>query len=441
MRGTLRYPELGEFIVLGITIGHDAMKTGRTETLPHPMKVLVHDYAGHPYAVQLSRALARRGVEVLHVYSSSNPMPQGTLGRKECDPQWFQVKPISVGETIQKAQFVKRRAQEIAHARKVGDVIREFRPDVLISGSAPLDTQNELWKVCQAVNTAPIFWLQDLTGIATELVLKHKLPVIGKPIGKYYTRMEERLLRESAAVVAISADFVPVLADAGVDPGRVHVIENWGPIDEVPVRPKVNPWSTRLGLDQTFNFIYSGTLGMKHDPSILLRLAQAFDSNEEVRVVVITEGIGRRWLEKEKAALGLDRLLLLDFQPFCDVPDVMGSADVLTAILEPSAGVFSVPSKVLAYLCAGRPLLLAVPRENLAAKTVEGIKAGLVSNPSDGDAFLANAKLLLVDPAMREQLGRNARKHAEETYDIDAIAGVFHGVFTSCLASGIAPQG
>ncbi len=400
------------------------------------MRILVHDYAGHPYAVQLSRALARRGHEVLHVYSSSNPMPQGSLAKTESDPATFQPCPISIGEKIQKAQFVKRRSQEIAHARKVGEVMCEFKPDLILSGSTPLDTQNHLWKVAKQCGAATAFWLQDLSGVATEAVLRDKLPVVGRPIGRYYIQMEERLLRDSSAVVAISADFVPVLTSCGVPRERIHVIENWGPIDEVPVRPKFNPWSQAMGLDQTFNFIYSGTLGMKHDPQILLRLAQAMDGRPAVRVVVITEGIGRRWLEREKAALGLERLLLLDFQPFASVPDVMGAADVLTAILEPSAGIFSVPSKVLSYLCSGRPLLLSVPPENLAARIVQSVEAGLISHPGDVEAFVADAKILSDDPELRAKMGRNGRAYAKATFDIERIADHFVSAFEGVVGRG-----
>ena len=99
-----------------------------------------------------------------------------------------------------------------------------------------------------------------------------------------------------------------------------------------------------------------------------------------------------KWLAEQAAATKIDSLKCLGFQPFEAMPDVLGSADVLVAILEADAGVFSVPSKVLSYLCAGRPLLLAVPGENLAAKIVVECGAGLVVEPSDLAGFCAAAK-------------------------------------------------
>jgi glycosyltransferase involved in cell wall biosynthesis len=174
---------------------------------------------------------------------------------------------------------------------------------------------------------------------------------------------------------------------------------------------------------------------MKHDPALLVQLSQHFVDRPDVRVVVITEGIGRRWLEQQKAQLGLANLILMDFQPFAEVPQALAAADVLTAILEPSAGVFSVPSKVLAYLCASRALLLAVPPENLASKTVERIHAGLVSHPTAVEGFLSHADQLYEDAALRATLGTNGRTYAEATFNIDSIAAEFIGVFDGLAAS------
>ena len=114
------------------------------------------------------------------------------------------------------------------------------------------------------------------------------------------------------------------------------------------------------------------------------------------------------------------------------VPQVQGAADVLIAILEPDAGVFAVPSKVLTYLCARRPLLLAVPLENLAARIVAENMAGVVGDPGDSQAFVQGARQLWQDQELRERMAENGRKYAEERFDIEKITDRFeeiiHGV-------------
>ena len=73
------------------------------------MRILVHDYAGHAFPFQLSRSLAARGHEVLHVYSTSTLTPQGAKVRLEDDPETFQIRTLSLSEMIDKYSFVKRR--------------------------------------------------------------------------------------------------------------------------------------------------------------------------------------------------------------------------------------------------------------------------------------------------------------------------------------------
>jgi glycosyltransferase involved in cell wall biosynthesis len=107
---------------------------------------------------------------------------------------------------------------------------------------------------------------------------------------------------------------------------------------------------------------------------------------------------------------------------------VLGSADVLVAILEADAGVFSVPSKVLSYLCAGRSVLLAVPKENLAARIVLQCGAGPVVEPTDIRGFCAEAQHLIDSPTIREQNGCAARHYAETHFDIRRIADRFEEI-------------
>ena len=41
------------------------------------MRILVNDYAGHPFQLQLSRSLARDGHTVLHTYFGAYQTPKG----------------------------------------------------------------------------------------------------------------------------------------------------------------------------------------------------------------------------------------------------------------------------------------------------------------------------------------------------------------------------
>ena len=392
------------------------------------MRILVNDYAGHPFQVQLSREFARRGHEILHTYCSSVQTPQGPLAKRKDDPSGFDIAAISLSKPFNRYGLITRVVQEMELGRLLVKQVEDFRPDVVMSANTPLGAQSALLRKCRDMKIRFVFWVQDLLGVGIRNNVKKKLSVLGYWVGWYYIHLEESLLRNSDKVVVITEDFCPIMNKARVPDRKVHVIHNWAPLEEVSVLPKSNPWSRKHGLDQKFCFLYSGTLGMKHNPDILLKLALKFQKREDVRLVVITEGLGADYLRDAKKRFRLDNLILMPFQPFENLPMVLASADILLAILELDAGVFAVPSKVLTYLCAERPLLLAVPPENLAARIVKNTDLGIVVHPLESEQFVDAAMKLFDNSKLRNSLATNGRAYAQKTFDIDKIANRFEKV-------------
>jgi glycosyltransferase involved in cell wall biosynthesis len=245
--------------------------------------------------------------------------------------------------------------------------------------------------------------------------------------------MERGLLLQSDAVVTIADDFRPVLRSWGIPDEKLHVIENWAPLDELPALPRDNAWAREHGLHDRPVVLYSGTLGLKHDPRLLLELALGLRQGGDTRVVVISQGLGADWLRREAATAELDNLLLLPYQPYERLAEVHASADVLVAILDADAGRFSVPSKVLSYHCAERPILAAVPSENLAARILIREGSGVVVEPGDAAALVRAARSLLADPALRSRLGRAARRYAERAFDVQLVGDRFEGVLAGAV--------
>ena len=399
------------------------------------MRIVVHDYSGHPFQVQLSRELARRGHDVLHLHCPSYLTGKGALGRRPGDPPGFQSQGIALSKPLRKYSLWKRPLQEREFAARLIPPVVSFAPDVVISANTPILAQALFQAACRRRGYPFIFWQQDVYTLPMQRMLEDRVPLIGRLLGRGVVALEQALLRRSASIIAISEDFLPILDAWSIERDRIHVIENWAPLDEVPTGLKNNGWAREHELTDKRVLLYSGTLGLKHDPDLLVSLAQRFQHQEDVRLVVITGGYGSTYLRRVAAEQNLTNLLLLDFQPYERLPDVLATGDVLLVLLEPEAGVFSVPSKVLTYLCAGRPLLAAMPRANLAARIIKQSGGGIVTEPSDRDGFADAAERLLQDPAFALQLGRNARGYAEAAFDIEAVADRFERVCRQVVGS------
>jgi hypothetical protein len=97
----------------------------------------------------------------------------------------------------------------------------------------------------------------------------------------------------------------------------------------------------------------------------------------------------------------------------------------VVALLETDAARFSVPSKVLTYLCAGRPILLGAPDENLCVCVVREAGAGVAVTDNEAGHFLAAAANLRSDADRRACFGQAARRYAERNFGIAAKANAF----------------
>jgi colanic acid biosynthesis glycosyl transferase WcaI len=399
------------------------------------MKILLNDFGGYPFPVQLSQQLAKRGFEVIHTYCASlSTTPQADFQLDEASLSRMIVCPIQLVKPLNKYSFIRRRWQEQEYGRKVASLIRFHKPDLVLSANTPLDALTIIHRASASVDARQILWLQDIIGLAAKRILSRKLKVIGSVIGDYYLSMERKLLRRSDRIIAIAEKFRVVLDEWKIDPNKTDVIENWGPIAELPEMSQDNDWSRSRGLVGKSVFLYSGTLSMKHDPSLLADLAVRV-SNKNGVVVVRSQGLGADWLRSEKLTRNIDNLILEPFGSFKETPLAFASANILVALLEPEASEFSVPSKVLAYLCAGRALLLSMPKDNAAASMVSKTSSGIVVEPKERELFLSEAEKLMNDKQLQTEFGRNARSHAEKTFCIESITDRFCKVFELCCVS------
>ena len=367
-----------------------------------------------------------RGHEVTHIYFADEPGPKGAFENRSDNPPSLRMVGITLGQTVNQTALLARRFNDVAYGRKVARIIRDLGPDAVISGNTPTEAQSSILKVCKARKIRFVYWLQDVFSVAVSKLVTKQLGQAGKLVGWYYQLLDRRQFRQSDAIVAITEDFAPLARSWSGSDAKVSVIENWAPIDDIVVGAKDNDWSRQNSFNNNFVFLYTGTLGRKHNPGLLLRLAETFGPSD--CVVAVAQGVSVKQLHEAKTDNRFDALKLLPLQPAERYRDVLATADVLVAMIEADAGTFAVPSKVPSYMCAGRPILLAAPKENLAARIVQRANAGIVVEPADEAGFIAAARRLRDDPQLRQQLGGNGRAYAEKTFDIARITDKFESV-------------
>lgn len=394
----------------------------------HPLRILVHDNSGHPFQAQLSRALAARGHDVVHSHCAAYVSGKGRL--TSADPG-LRFVPIGGGRKVSKYRFLRRLAQELCFGVELARVISCERPDVVLISNAPMPVLSVAVSWLAVRRTPWVLWHQDVYAAAIGSLAAQR--------GSGTLRVAARLMELAERWCARRADHIVVIADSfravhdrwGTS-GKTTVLPNWAPLDEINPRDRRNAWSREHGLDATRTLLYSGTLGLKHDPALLVILAQRVRRHGvDVRLVVINEGPAGDLLRREAAARDVP-LTLVPFQPYARLPEVLGAGDVLVVLLEADASAFSVPSKTLSYLSAGRPVLGMMPADNPAAELVRRA-GGKVVNPDAASCDAAARWLadLLVDPVRMADLGRRSRVLAEAQFTLAGTVATFERLLTN----------
>jgi glycosyltransferase involved in cell wall biosynthesis len=401
------------------------------------MRLNVHDFSGHPFQVQLSRNLAGRGHEVLHEYSSQYVTGHGRLSVEPGDPSTLRIETVTASVPMVKYSPVARSRFELAYATAWRRRLESERHDVVVACNVPLFALARMRRHFARTGQPWVLWHQDVYSMGVAAEADRRLPApLATTVRRGVEGLEKSQVSSATAVVAIGEPFLEQYARWGIVREGVTVIPNWAPLDELTPGPRENAWSRREGLPvEPLRLMYAGTLGRKHNPLLLLELLdQVRARGRDAVLVVVSEGVGADDL---RAAAG-DRtdVRILGYQPAQELADVLASADVLVALLEPDAARFSVPSKVLSYLCVGRPIIALVPDGNPSAADVTA-GGGFVAPPTpDGAADAAQWLAVTAESSQLDNIGIRARNLAADRFNVDRIGSRFESILMDAANSG-----
>lgn len=278
---------------------------------------------------------------------------------------------------------------------------------VFVYGTSPILQALPALFIGRLKRAAVVTWVQDLwpdslqvTGYVNN---PRVLGAVAKLVRWIYRRCD-RLLVQSQA-------FLPsVEAMAGGTPVAVH--ENPGDSDRalLPLPAALQPDAQR------FNLVFAGNLGTVQALETVLDAAG--QAGEGLCWWLVGSGARSDWLAAEVERRGLqDRVRL----PGRFAPDLMpalfAQADALLVSLNRAPALAQVvPSKIQAYLAAGRPILASLDGEG--ARVVQAAGAGLAVPAEDAQALADAARQLReLAPAQRQALGEAGRRYFDAHYE------------------------
>ncbi len=395
-----------------------------------PHRVLIHDFGGFAFPAQLARELARRGHETRLLYSDLD-MRGGRLVRYADDAPGFSVDSVSIGRPFAKQALLRRAGQELAYARTLERAVTQFAPDVVVNTNGTMIMSCRLQRTAAARGFAYVHWMQDIHTHTIGYVLRRRFGPLGGWGQGLVRHLESSVVSRAEAVIVISSDFNAQLAAYGIQPRLSFTVPNWMPSDEIVPGPKDNDFAREFGLSDTFNVLYAGVLGHKHDIAPFLTLARACRDDEDLRVVIVGRGFGVERLRRAQEKEGLANLVLIDWQPHGRLSDVLATGDLLISAIAPQASASSVPSKILSYLCAGRAVLAVVPADNLGRRLVEHEATGVGIDPGNDARLIEFVRTSCAAPQRLAPYAIRARRYAESAFAIGPIADRFEAILSA----------
>ena len=259
-----------------------------------------------------------------------------------------------------------------------------------------------------------VLWVQDLwpeslsaTGhVKNRVVLK-----LVEQVVRFIYRHVDLLLVQSRSFVA------PVRALAADTP----ILYYPNSVDESFALPAEQSAPSIEGLGDDFTVMFAGNIGTAQAVEVIVAAAELLKEHKDIAFVVLGEGSRWEWMKEQKQARQLHKLYLPGRFPVETMPAFMQTASALLVTLADQE-IFkaTIPSKVQAYLAAGRPVIACLNGEG--AELVVEARAGLAVPAEDAQA-LADAVLRLfhLPKAELDLMGERGRLYYREHFAHDKL--------------------
>lgn len=288
---------------------------------------------------------------------------------------------------------------------------RSFDAILVFAPSPILQAIPAIW-LARLKRACLLTWVQDLwpdslsaTGFVRNEAL---LNWVGKIVQWIY-RKNDLLLVQSEAFVE------PVRKMAGGTAVQYH--PNPGDLPSV-----VEEVASPLEFGAGFNVVFAGNLGSVQALETVLLAAVLLRQETDISFVLVGSGSRLDWLESEVTRLGLTNVRVPGRFPQSAMSPIMASASaLLVSLIRSPVMSQTVPSKVQAYLAAGKPIIAALDGEG--ARIVHEAGAGVTCPAEDAAALAYAVKQLRDMPCEQlERMGQNAAKYYRENFEPRMLA-------------------
>lgn len=234
--------------------------------------------------------------------------------------------------------------------------------------------------------------------------------------------LEKRIYKSAAAIVALSPGMAEG-AETVLKADTKEIIMAPNSSDTSLFHPDIDGLSFRkkMGWQDVFVLLHFGAMGKANDLNFLIEAAIRLKEIDSIRIVMMGEGREKASLRNRIQELNLRNIHVLDTVPKKQMPQVVAACDVSTVIfadypiLQDNSA-----NKFFDSLSAGKPILLNY--SGWQRELIENHQCGFGCKQCDLEEYIQKLIHLYENREQLPEMGRNARRLAENEFDRDLIS-------------------
>jgi len=298
---------------------------------------------------------------------------------------------------------------------------KEKNIDMVIATSTPLTIG------------VPALLLRKLKGVPYLFEVRDLWPEVPIQMGalnNYVLRktalwLEKSIYKNAKHIVALSPGMEEGVLRTGIPPSKVTMIPNMSKIDHFFERAHNIELMDKHELQRdSFKLIYFGSMGLSNGIGYILDTAKLLKAQKDIEFIFIGYGSMIDMLKNRCTNENLTNVRFLGRFGIKETAELVNLCDVTLVTFANIPILYTnSPNKLFDSLSAGKPII--VNSKGWTKDMAENNQCGIYVDPEAPTDFAQKVLDLKNNPELVRQMGKNARKLAESTYDKTILCAQF----------------
>jgi colanic acid biosynthesis glycosyl transferase WcaI len=234
--------------------------------------------------------------------------------------------------------------------------------------------------------------------------------VFSKTVKYIVFKLEKYLLNKAAVISSISYNMLQKIHQK-TQKKDVFYFPNWVSSEKInPTLAKKHQFFN----DEVFSLLYSGNIGQKQNWEAFIDLCHRIKQEDGIEIVIVGDGAYSEQLKAQTCFF--DFVKFYDPVPFCELNDLLCSADLHFLFQKTEVVDTVMPSKILGMLASKKPSIVTGNKYSEVKTIFDNANCGCFLDQNNSAEIYDRLLHLKENSALRENWGENGRKYVLERF-------------------------